>query len=148
MLLYGGIDSVSITTRMTEPNALAASIARRMSNEVSCRATPTDFTRANGERILFPNVEPGATDDATVRNGVKHLYWQLLGEKYEDNDPEMDRAVALWKDIQQDGSNGNYGNQLPGSCRVDGLSDDPDYTIRSWMAVVSYMLSDYGYLYE
>ncbi len=148
LLLYGGIDSVSITTRMKEPNALAASIARRMSNEVSCRATPTDFTRPVAERLLFPTVEPGQTDAATVRAGITHLYWQLLGEKYADGDAEIERAYSLWNDIQQDGSNGNYGNQLPGSCRVDGLSDDPDYTIRSWMAVVSYMLSDYGYLYE
>ena len=150
-LLYGGIDSVSITSRMAEPNALAASIARRMSNEVSCRATPTDFTRNQGERLLFPHVEVTDTPESSataIRENIRHLYWHLLGENYEVSDPEVERAYTLFNDVYQDGNNNDYGNQLPGSCRVDGLSDDPDYTVRSWMAIVSLMLSDYGYLYE
>lgn len=150
-LLYGGIDSVSITNRMKEPNALAASIARRMSNEVSCLATANDFVKPQGERLLFPtvNVEdaPG-TNDAAIRENIKHLHWQLLGEKLEDGDPELERTYNLFRDVWQDGQNGDYGDSLPGMCRVDGLGDDPSYTIRSWMAVVSYMLSSYEYLYE
>ena len=148
-LLYGGIDSVAITKRMAEPNALAASIARRMSNEVACQAVPTDFGRAQGERLLFPNVNPGDTDTTMVRQNIAHLYFQLLGEKYDDSDPEIERAYNLFMDVYNDGQNGNYGGQLPGACRPDGgVSDDPEYTIRSWMAVVSYMLSDFKMLYE
>lgn len=147
-LLYGGIDSVSITKRMEEPNALAASIARRMSNEVSCFATARDFAKPTAERLLFPNVDPGNTDPTAVRANIRHLYWQLLGEKYEDSDLEVERAYSLWTDIHQDGNNGDYSDNLPGTCQADGISADPDYTIRSWMAVVSYMLSDYAFLYE
>lgn len=28
------------------------------------------------------------------------------------------------------------------------LTDDPDYTVRAWMAVVTYVLGDFGFLYE
>lgn len=149
-LLYGGIDSNTVTKRMTEPNALAASIARRMSNEVGCRATVLDFSKPSEERMLFPGVDIASTpvDSAAIRSGIQHLYWQLLGEVYEVTDPEIDRAFELFSDIYEDGNANNYGNQLPNVCRVDGLESDPDYTVRSWMGVVSYMLADYGFLHE
>lgn len=146
-LLYGGIDSISVTQRMQDPNALAASIARRMSNEVSCVATPTDFNRPQGERLLFPSVDPGNTDAAAVRTNIAHLYWHLLGEAYDTSDPEVERAYTLFSDLQQDYAN-NQGGQLPGACRVDGMQDDQDGTIRAWMGVVSYMLADFRFLYE
>jgi hypothetical protein len=48
---------------------------------------------------------------------------------------------------------------LPNECKGDrdhwkkqavrgGVVRDPDYTVRAWMAVVSYMLADYAFLYE
>ncbi len=149
-LLYGGIDSISITSRMKALNPLAASIARRMSNEVSCQATATDFARPMGERVMFPNVtmdDTPDTNDAAVRANIKHLHWQLLGEKLEDNDPELQRAYDLFRDVWQDGNNNDYGD-LPGACRADGVDSDPNYTVRAWMAVVSYMLSSYKFLHE
>jgi hypothetical protein len=30
----------------------------------------------------------------------------------------------------------------------DKLRQDPNYVIRSWMAVTTYLLSDYAFLYE
>lgn len=147
-LLYGGIDSRSITERMSEPNALAASIARRMSNEVSCLATARDFARPAGERFMFPDVEPDVTDEAAVRENLKHLHFQLLGERVEDGDAELERSYNLFQDVYNDYSNGDYGDGLPGRCQADGVNSDPNRTIRSWMAVVSYMLSSYKFLHE
>ena len=53
------------------------------------------------------------------------------------------------------------GEQLPFSCQVDFdpdtgetladedmIVDDAGYTVRAWMAVVTYLLSDYRFLYE
>lgn len=150
-LLYGGIDSNSITSRMKELNALAASIARRMSNEVSCQATANDFVRPTEERLLFPAVtvdDTPDTNDAAIRANIKHLHWQLLGEKLEDGDPELERSYNLFRDVWQDGNSNDYGDALPGACRADGLDNDPNYTVRAWMAVVSYMLSSYAFLHE
>ena len=150
-LLYGGIDSISITTRMKALNPLAASIARRMSNEVSCLATAQDFSRPQEERFMFPNVTLDDTpnsNEAAIRENIKHLHWQLLGEKLEDGDPELERAYTLFRDVWQDGQNNDYGTGLPGMCQGDNVGDDPNYTVRSWMAVVSYMLSSYKFLHE
>ena len=112
---------------------------------------PQDFIKPTTERLLFPDVEVAdtpASNPAAIRANIVHLYFQLLGEKLEDSDPEVERAYALFNDVYNDGNNNDYGGRLPGSCRTDGLEDDPDYTMRSWMAVVSYMLSDFRYIYE
>ncbi len=149
-LLYGGIDSFSITQRMESLNSVASSIARRMSNEQSCLATANDFGRATEERLMFPKVELSDTPESNptaIRENIKHLYWQLLGEKLEDNDPEIQRSFQLFADVWQDGQDNDYGN-LPGMCRANGVDSDNGYTVRSWMAVVSYMLSSYEFLYE
>lgn len=149
-LLYGGIDSFSITKRMDSLNSVASSIARRMSNEVSCLATANDFGRPVEERLMFPSVELTDTPDTNagaIRENIRHLYWQLLGEKLEANDPEVERAYQLFAQVWQDGQNNAYGN-LPGMCRANGVDSDNNYTVRSWMAVVSYMLSSYEFLYE
>jgi hypothetical protein len=121
-----------------------------MSNEQSCLATANDFGRATDERIMFPNVELSDTPESNptaIRQNIKHLYWQLLGEKLEDNDPEIQRSFQLFADVWQDGQDNDYGN-LPGMCRANGIDSDNGYTVRSWMAVVSYMLSSYEFLYE
>lgn len=153
--LYGGIDSNSITKRLEEPNALASSIARRMANEVSCLSVPRDFGREGAERVLFPHVDRGDTHenaDAAVRENIKHLHWQLLGERVTDGDPNFEATYSLFTDILEDGQRGldsdEYGGGLPGMCRNNGVDSDDDYTVRAWMAVVTYMLSDYDYLYE
>lgn len=149
-LLYGGIDSFSITKRMDALNSVASSIARRMSNEVSCLTTANDFGRPVEERLMFPHVELTDTPDSNasaIRANIKHLYWQLLGEKVDDNDPELDRAYQLFAAVWQDGQENSYGD-LPGMCRANGVDSDDNYTVRSWMAVVSYMLSSYDFLYE
>jgi len=150
-LLYGGIDSQSITDRMKDPNALASSIARRMSNDVACLATANDFSKPEDQRLLFPDVSLDDTpqsNEQAIRENIKHLHWQLLGEKLEDGDPELEATYNLFNDVWQDGQNNDYGNGLPGRCQADGVDNDPNYTVRSWMAVMSYMLSSYRFLYE
>lgn len=149
--LYGGIDSRSITQRMEDPNALSSSIARRMSNEVACLAGPRDFGRDEGERLLFPYVSDEDTPDSNenaVRENIKHLHWQILGEKLEDSDPELQRTYELFSDLHNDYTNGDYEERLPGMCRNNGVENDPNGTIRAWMGVVSYLMTTYTFLYE
>ncbi len=154
-LLYGGIDSNAIVKRLEEPNALASSIARRMANEVSCLSVSNDFGREQSERVMFPYVNQGDTHqsaEAAVRQNITHLHWQLLGEKVADGDPQMEATYTLFTDILEDGQRGRdageYGGNLPGMCQNNGVTNDDDYTVRAWMAVVTYLLSDYDYLYE
>jgi len=169
---YGGIDSASVTTRLTEMNGVMANIADRMSNEVACLATANDFAKPVDQRLLFPLVERGALpgtpegDDA-IRANVQHLHEHLLGEVLDDDDPEIDRTIALFEAVLDDGRTrlvdpiAPLPTALAGACQstmdpATGMPwppgmevvEDADYTVRAWMAVVTYLLGDYRYLYE
>ncbi|MBC8071078.1 MAG: hypothetical protein IAG13_22325 [Deltaproteobacteria bacterium] len=167
---YGGIDSASVTVRLTEMNGVMANVADRMANEVACLATPLDFSRAPADRLLVPLVEPGdlpgtPAGDAAIRANVVHLHEQLLGESPGDDDAEIDRTVALFEAVLELGRAGlvdetsPLSTTLPEMCQptVDPitampvaapLTEDPSYTVRAWMAVVTYLLGDAEYLYE
>ena len=71
-ILYGGIDSKSVTERMTEPSGAMGAIQRIMSNDVACKHVALDFTRTPSERKLFPRIEPsvvpGEDPEADAQN--------------------------------------------------------------------------------
>ncbi len=153
-----------------------ANISIRLANEMSCLATARDFSADPSDRLLFPYVErsfvpeddnqfsvPAVTD--AIRANIQHLYDHVLGESYDLNDPEITAAYNLFVTIWKDGKNGvkagTYSADLPGACRSTNdywtgndlpenrkISQDPDYTIRAWMGVLSFMLSDYKFLHE
>ncbi|NVB42371.1 DUF1588 domain-containing protein [Pseudenhygromyxa sp. WMMC2535] len=175
-IFYGGIDSDTIIERMTAPNGIMTNISDRMSNEVACWSTARDFTKAAAVRKLFPYVEPGFEPEdengfeipavtEAIRANIQYLHWHLLGERLDIGHPEIDRTYALFLEVWRDGKRGigfgEYEAALPSSCQAttdfwsdQALSDaeritqDPNYTIRAWMAVMSYMLSDYRFLHE
>ena len=180
MTLYGGINSDDIVSRVTEPSGIMANVAKRMANQMACRAAPWDFTKPAGERILFPLVEstmqpedlngfeiPSAA--SAIRNNIQYMVQRLWGEYLAADDPEIERIYQLYLDVWRDGQLGlqrddedpeRYGTGL-GNCNrtshpITGeelpeeqrLSEDPGYTIRAWMAVTNYMLSDFRFLHE
>jgi len=169
---YGGIDSVSVTERLTEMNGVMANVVERMSNEMACTMTAADFTRPAEERMLFPEVEmtdmPGdAGSETAIRANLVYMYDHLLGEALETDDPEIDRAYGILREVWEDGQDGlvleesPYPVALPSPCRAttdpatgeaipaeQQLTEDPDYTVRAWMAVTTYMLGDYRFIYE
>ncbi|MCH9688618.1 MAG: DUF1588 domain-containing protein [Deltaproteobacteria bacterium] len=169
---YGGIDSVSVTERLSQMNGVMANIVDRMANEMACTATAWDFTQPAEERLLFPAVEltdmpNSAAGEAAIRDNIVHLHEHLLGEAVTADDAEVERAWKVFDAVWEDGQAGlmlpeePYPMNLPGPCRADedpltgdplpegvAISEDPDYTVRAWMAVMSYMLADYRYLYE
>lgn len=175
-IFYGGIDSDTVVERITEPNGIMANVADRMANEVACWTTAQDFLRQPTERMLFPYVEPNyepeddngfqvpAAADA-IRANIRYLHQHLFGEFLAENDPRVNQTydlfLSVWRDGKQGLVSGDYENGLPGQCRVTDdyftgepladevrISDDPEYTIRAWMAVMTYLLSDYMFLHE
>jgi hypothetical protein len=167
-ILYGGIDSDIIEQRLTTPNGMMAAVQDRMANEVACSATAWDFMQPQGQRFLFRNVTiddtPLTAPDAIKRN-IQYLHAQLLGEDLMLDDPEIARTYQLFADTFAEGTqklkdktlnnglqyncqgrkNWSTGEDIPDASR---LKDDKNYVVRSWMAVVSYLLSDYRFLYE
>jgi hypothetical protein len=166
-IFYGGIDSDLVTQRVTEPNGVMASLAQRMAYEVACSAVPYDFSKPADERLLFPSIDRNVPIDGSdqVRQAVQHLHAHVLGESLPLNDPEIDATMTVLTEAYSLGrsglSTGSVPEELAEPCRLnddrltgDSLPDsrrinrDPDYIVRAWMAAVSYLLSDYQYLYE
>jgi hypothetical protein len=166
-LLYGGIDPTQLVTeRLTGMNGMIASIAERMANDVSCTTVAVDFAKPQAERLLFGDVEitdQPEDDRVAIAASLRHLHERLWGESLEWGDPDLDRALTLFTEVWLDGragiEAGEYPLALPGRCQAhqDPLTgqafaapivEDPDYTVRAWMVVVSYMLGDFRYLYE
>ena len=167
-IFYGGIDSDLVTQRVTEPNGVMASLAQRMAYEVACSAVPYDFSKASSQRLLFPGIDRNVAVDSgsdQVREAVRHLHAQILGEALAANDAEIDATLVVLAEaysLGRDGlSTGSVPEDLADPCRLNNdrmtgdslpndrrINQDPDYTVRAWMAAVSYLLSDYRYLYE
>lgn len=169
---YGGIDSASVTQRLTEMNGVMANIADRMANEVACSVTAYDMGKRASDRLLFPHVErtdaPGITDsDDAIRANAVHLHEQLLGESLDEDDPEITRTVGLYEALVIDGKarmddpNAPMSTTLMTQCQAvvhpttgeplpieEQLTEDPEYVVRAWMGVVTYLLGDYRFLYE
>ncbi|MCA9689670.1 MAG: DUF1588 domain-containing protein [Myxococcales bacterium] len=175
-ILYGGIDSDTITRRLTSMNGIMASVAWRMANEVSCGVTAWDFTKPAEARTLFPKVEltdlpEGVSGDPVpdaierIKTNIVHLHRRVLGEELTIDDPEIERTYQIFYETWKEGvgllAGGQVNEWLDWQCqgRVDPntqldlpdgekIEQDPFYTVRAWMAVMTYLLSDYKFLYE
>lgn len=156
-ILYGGIDSKTVTERMTTPSGAMGAIQRIMSNDVACQNVALDFTRDPSERRLFPEIEPtivpegSPAADRQIRKAIVHLHDHILGQKHDTDHPEVDRTFQLFADVVGE-ARARKGIDQRGSyfCeRIDEQRlDDPHYTIRGWRAVVTYLLRQHDFLYE
>ena len=176
-LLYGGIDSNTITQRMRVPSTMIAGVQQRMANEMGCLAVPYDFSLLNPEeRLLFPFVERTTEPEtaygeiispnlSAIKRNIQHLAKHVLGEELPLDDPEIERIYTLfletWREGKQGVTNGIYDEWLPWECgaynyyQTDNelpearqVVDDENYIVRSWTAVMTYLLLDYNFLYE
>jgi hypothetical protein len=169
-ILYGGIDSDSTITRLTVPNGIISSVANRFGNEAACAVTAWDFTKDKSSRTFFPQIDltevpesAGHTVDgsvADIKANIQYLHQYLLSETLDVTDPEIERTYQLfldtWHELSQAGDtslayncqgqwNPNDGTSLAKTVQI---TDDKNYTLRSWMAVMTYLLSDYKFLFE
>ena len=166
-ILFGGIDSFDVTQRLTDINQIMAAVATRMAVEVACTATAFDFSKPAEERLLFPLVDPADTPDfneEAIRNNLVHLHARVLGEDVAPDSKEVDASYDLFdatyvqglKNMADKTETASLGpcqalkdpttnTDLPAERQV---KTDDTYAIRSWQAVVIYLLSDYKFLYE
>lgn len=175
-IFYGGIDSDGVVQRITDLNGIMANIVQRMANEMSCWSVARDFVLEKDKRLLFPHVqrsfvpkdENGFTVPAAeeaIKKNLVHLHKHLLGVELGTNDPEIERSYKLFVDVWSDGNkkvkNKEYPRDLTYTCRSQRdfwtnkehpkdrqVYSDADYTVRSWIAVMNYLLTDYRFLHE
>ncbi len=156
-MLYGGIDSKEVTERATDPSGAMGAIQRIMANDVACKQTALDFSRAPAERRLFPDIEPDVLPgdspeaDAKIRGAIVHLHQRVLGRHDSQDSPEVARTFQLFAGIVSDAAaHGRKDAEENYSCR-QGLEhpvSDPKYTVRAWRGVVTYLLRQHEFLYE
>lgn len=166
---FGGTDWDSVPSRYREPNAMATRIAMRTGNEVACLAVPQDFARIDREqRKLFRHVDidtvPSSGGAELIRTDVRRLHRLILGEDLPMDHPEIDATYQLWVAAHEtlidegEQSQRRRNTGLPFRCQAeesfalapipypsDGyreVTEDPNYTIRPWMAVIAYLLAD------
>lgn len=144
-LLYGGIDSDDVTVRTVSPNSLMIGLQRRIARQVSCENTASDLINGGA---LFPiagitdTPDGGAAEDR-IRENIQFLHRHLLGEDLALTDAEIDATMQLFLDVRAE----NVTN-IPSDCRGGGGSTDDNGTVIPWMAVVTYLLSDFGFVYH
>lgn len=175
-LLFGGIDSNAVTKRLREPDGVMVSVGLRMATEVACATVPADFVLAAEQRRLFPLVErthvPETPDgfavpevEQGIRDNLVFLFDRLLGESVAANHPDVDAGYGLWLEAWREHrdllASDQLSEQLPSRCRATRdftteaqlpadrrIESDPDGTVRAWMAVTAWLLTDYRFLYE
>ena len=144
-LLYGGIDSDQVIVRTTTPTSLMDGVQERIANQVACQRVADDLYNSGP---LFPVVDENDTPDTgqgetAIRQNIAHLHKYLLGEEFGVNDAEVNATYQLFLDVRALGE-----TSIPSQCRGGGSSSDSNGTVLPWMSVVTYMLSDYRFLYE
>lgn len=176
LIFYGGIDSDQVVNRISSPNGIMANIAQRIGNVVACNGVSRDFFLPAEKRRLFPMTERSFVpiDDngfvipeavSRIKANLRYLHQRILGEFLTADDPEIERSYQLfletWREGQAGMREGLYSIDLPSVCRTtrdpvtnenlsneNRISRDENYVMRSWMAVITYMLSDISFLYE
>jgi len=154
-MLYGGIDSQEVTERAADPSGATGSIQRILANDVACKNVARDFARPAKERRLFPGIEPdvlpGASPegDKKIREAIVHLHARILGRYDAPDSAEVDRTFKLFAAVVKDAKEQKVEKQEAYGCRQGGaVTADPNYTIRAWRGVVTYLLRRHEFLYE
>lgn len=157
-LIYGGIDSFGITDRATDLTTLMSSVVTTMANEVSCPITAQEFGLSQSQRKLFPYVQLNSlptNSETAIRTNIQHLHSALLGEDFGINDPEIDATYGLFSAIwnaRLAAGKGPSVNSETELCITENVSNpvltDPNQTLRSWAAIVNYMIRDYKFIHE
>ncbi|MFT6113635.1 MAG: hypothetical protein ACJA10_000567 [Oleispira sp.] len=190
-IMFGGIDSDSVTTRITEPSGLMIAMQERMAVEMACRATAFDFSKerspTKNERRLFrfvsPDIQPFDKDGfeltsniEAIKTNIQYLHSVLLSEELALSSPEIEATyqlfISTWRLGQEmlanpDDYDPTPSTSLPGNCQAyrdrenndnnynpnildseQHIRYDENYVIRSWMSVITYLLSDYRYIFE
>ena len=133
---------------------------RRFFSLMTVDMNPLDATGATGQPI----------NEYEIKATIAGLHKSILDEDYPLDHPEIVRTYNLFTSVWQLGNalldDGNEGTALKGACKAEkdyveqvyfflssqpnrsAVINDPNYVIRSWMAVFSYLLSDATFLFE
>lgn len=156
-MLYGAIDSKEVTERAADPSGAMGAIQRMMANDVALRETARDFSRPVEERRLFREVEPDVLPgqspeaDARIRRQIASLHRLILGRDDAPDSAEVRLTYSLFAGVVTDAARrkGIEKEEIwSGRQKLLKAVPDPNYTVRAWRAVVTYLLRRPEFLYE
>ncbi|GDY07367.1 hypothetical protein LBMAG52_08530 [Planctomycetia bacterium] len=155
-VLYGGIDSITVTERNADPSGAMGAIQRIMANDVPCYHVARDFRLEPAKRLLFPQIDPDVVpgeeaSNQKIRQALVLLHQRLLGHDRAPDHPEIERTFQLFSGILTDAkAQGRFEPRETYFCggREEFRADDPHYTLRAWRGVLTYLLRQHDFLYE
>jgi hypothetical protein len=148
-LNYGDFDGVGRTNRAQSHTMMQTVTVDRFVASRSCNIAKLDLDKAQGTRLLFPQVTLADTPATTaglaaITANVRHLHKWLWKDDVPETDAEVQRTVKLFTDTWADRATAPA---RPVNC-VYNNGNDANYTGRAWAAVLAYMLGDVKFLYE
>jgi len=164
--LYGGIDSDTVAVRTPDLNTLMASVSARMAQELPCRVVIDEFEKPIAQRMLFSFVERSDTPhnaEQKIRAQIEFLIAKIWADKTitdvaTENTQAYNLFNAVWSErVDSAPSPWLYHNDADDNddefCRLDwnneqALRSDEYHTVRSWMALLTYLFGDFAVLYE
>ncbi len=155
-ILYGGIDSQTVTERNLDPSGAMGAIQRLMANDMACYHVARDFRLESGQRRLFPQIEPNVVpgeveSDQKIRQAIIYLHQRLLGQDRTAEHPEIERTFQLFSGIVAEAkAKKGFEPRETYFCggREEFRTADPEYTVRAWRGVVTYLMRQHDFLYE
>lgn len=152
-LLMGGIDSNGIVKRGRLHNGVSASVIEKAAIEMACSRVDADFALAKASRTLFPLVDktdlPGGANDALIKTNLVHLHTRLFGDELTVDHPDILRAYQLLVDARTTLAASGASSALASACKSGGSNTaDANYMMRSWQAVLAYMVMDPKFILE
>lgn len=148
-LNYGDFDGINRTKRAQEHTMMQSIAIDRLVATRSCSFTQNDFNKTQSTRLLFPAVAltdtpASSAGQAAIQANIKHLHKSLWKDDVPVTDAEVQRTYQLFTAIWSDRANAPA---RPVNCAYNN-NNDPNYTGRTWAAVLAYMLGDPKFLYE
>ena len=113
-IMFGGVDSDSVTERLVDPNGIYSKMQNRMAVEMACKSVASDFALPETDRKLFPYVSadtlPKDSDGnfdsnalQAIKENIQFLHQHLLNEPLSLSDQELLFTYQLFMDTQSNG---------------------------------------------
>ena len=149
-LLYGGIDFKEVTERAVSPNGAMGALMVKHANHLACRVALKEFWLENlepdsaGPYSFFPFVDEDSTDEHVIRRNLVHLHKLILGQRLDSQDADISRSYDLFNSVRLAGvervMNGEDQRLIYDCRREQTVPNDADYVMRSWQAIITYLL--------
>ncbi|MFT7220942.1 MAG: hypothetical protein ACI8Z1_002563 [Candidatus Azotimanducaceae bacterium] len=157
--------------RSSALTSVMSNVVQKHALEVACPAVMLDFDRPNNQRLLFSNIEPTATPEngeTQIRDKIAELHNKMWGVRHSADDPEVTATYeplvdvrasrTAWMNSEGHGNwayiypfedcNFNLPEHFEGDDAVGNRGQDPTFMKNAWMAVITYLASDFQYLHE